>query len=164
MAIVLQLATFAGLTVGMTLVCIVSAAELSAGRLPGPRDPLAQSIVVGLIAVLSVAVGAWLTIGLAHWRRWVAWSSFAAWMTVVLGGDVFIGPCLAWILDRIVTEDTRIPFYPHEWILRLGVLAALMLVAVAGIPAGNALGRLWQAFRRQRWRARRRRFRHRSSR
>lgn len=163
MTIVLQLAMFAGLTIWASLVCIASAGSLRAGRLPGPRETLAQFIILGLIVVLSVTIGAWLTIGLAHWRRWVAWSSFVAWMTVVLGSDVFIGPCLVWVGDCVVADDIRIPFYPREWIIRLGLLAIMMFVATAGIPAGRGLGMLWQAFRRQRWRARRRRLRHRSS-
>ncbi len=158
-ALVSQLGAFSGLCTLLSVCCVVIADDLRRGRMPGPTDALSRGLVIGLVLLLCVGVGAWLTVGLAHWRRWIAWSSFSIWMVLVVGADVWLAPCAIWLLDQIATVDVRLTFRPEFWFTRMGVLAVLMVAAVAGIPVGSALQRLWKAIRKQRWRARRRRLR-----
>lgn len=159
LAMLLQLALLGGLTALTMALCMTAAHELAARRIPGPTNTIERIIFLGVVIGLSVGIGAWLTVGLAHWRRWIAWLSFFAWTAVLMAMDVLIGPFAVRVLAQITDHHLSAPFRPEYWIIRLALLAAMMIVATLGIPVGMAIRHGWRAFRRQRWRARRRRLR-----
>lgn len=161
LAVALQLLTLGGLTALTMVFCIIAAHDVIRGRLPGPDDSVGRPIVLGLVALLSVGIGAWLTIGLAHWRRWVAWAAFSACVAALMSLDVLVAPFVISMLDRSLVGHIHLLFRPELWYIRLALLAAMMVVAVVGVPAGGALRRVWQVVSRNRWKARRRRIRRR---
>lgn len=124
-----------------------------------PRDILENektALIFGLV-VIPVVTGTWLTSGLHHVRRWIAW----------LGWSTFIGLLASIeVLEYEINRYVALPRWiiidgdPVErWQLRLVVLAAMMIVALAGIPIGHAVLRAYRRHRQHYWRRRRARFR-----
>jgi len=118
-------------------------------------------VLTAALAVLSVAAGAWLASGLAHWRRWLA---FVAW-TAALVAAVSIGPlvfALRAAAALLMLGST--PRYGGPglelWATRMGLVAGALAVALgAGLPLGCALRRLEALARRRLLRRIRRRAR-----
>lgn len=107
-------------------------------------------VLTAALAALSVAAGAWLTCGLAHWRRWLA---FAAWTAALVAG-ASVEP-IAHALRAAAALPTlgSAPRYGGPglalWATRMGLVAGAVAVAlVAGLPLGLALRRLEGKLRR----------------
>lgn len=107
----------------------------------------------------AVLVGIWLTAGLSHWRRWWAWAAWGCLIACLLA----IGPLLH-SLGAPVVEVPRFYVVPgsfglQQWLHRLAILGAIMVIATAGIPLGRGLRTAFARHRAHRWRKRRKRLR-----
>jgi hypothetical protein len=156
LALAFQVVCLAILTAWFAIFAAIAGERLVEG-LRGPREVL----VFQAAACLGAAVGAgiWLTVGLSHWRRWVAFSAWTIWIAVVLSI-----PPLAGLADHALAEATgraatwRVE--PQVWAGGLAAAACMSAVGAAlGIPLGLMILKAHQSHRRYRWRARRRRLR-----
>lgn len=161
MAGLLQLLLLAAFTALTMVFCVIAASQLHSGELPGPNDPVARSIILTLAVVLSFGIGIWLTAGLSHWRRPIAWMAFSCWMAVLMSLDALIVPALIAGMDELVDDHVAMPFRIEQLPWRFALFGGMMAIALAGIPLGHGFERLVHAARRQLWRNRRRRWRRR---
>lgn len=94
-------------------------------------------------AAFLVLSGVWLTAGLSHWKRWQA---FLAWGALIAAIDAL---SLWWRDDFGSSWRAAMPL-PSLALDRLTLIAMLLLVAMAGVPVGLGVRRLYHA-RRSRW-------------
>jgi hypothetical protein len=153
-----QLSALGGLAALVVAVCVRFDGVLLRGGFDGGAGE-AWFELFASFALLPIALGAWLTAGLAHWRRGVAWGAFAALTAVLLSVDVLLAPALTQLARAGGSAIEPIAGETSRCAARLAVLAAIMTLAAAGIPAGRLTLLLHDRFRRSRWRARRRRLR-----
>jgi hypothetical protein len=141
----LQLAAVAGAVSLIASICIGIGDDVARGRLAGvPRREL---VVVSFVAfiVVPIALGAWLTGGLHHWRRPVAWGVFTAVLAAVCSADVIVGPAALEVLNAAGVTDFVRPYRPDRFVVRLALLGVVMVVALGGIPLGRWLRTLVRA-------------------
>jgi hypothetical protein len=119
------------------------------------------ALIVGGLIVLVLALGAWLTAGLAHWRLGAAWALFGLIAVLILAGDSLIAPAVSQLAALGGLTHEVLDYQMVHFVLRLVLLCAIMLAATAGIPLGKGILLALQRFRGWRWRARRRRLRRR---
>ncbi len=119
-----------------------------------------ESWLIAYTGILpAVLVGIWLTAGLSHWRRGMAWAACGCLIACLLA----IGP----LLDSPgipVVEISRFYVVPGsfdmpQWLHRLAILGVTMVIATAGIPLGRGLRAAYARHRAHRWRKRRTRLR-----
>lgn len=108
---------------------------------------------------LPVLVGIWLTAGLSHWRRWMAWAAWTGLIGCLLAIEPIIEPLLGRLAELCGLSVTPASFAVDQWLHRLGILGATMVIATAGIPLGRGLQAAFARHRAHRWRKRRRRLR-----
>ncbi len=156
--IILQLAALSGLLSLVAVVCFEFGDKLDrAGiHLQHPDGP----IILGLaLCALPIAVGAWLTAGLHHWRRWAAWCLFTFLAVLTLSFDCLVGPA---ITQGSIDLGLSVGYLECDfeiWRDRMLILVAMMIVASIGIPVGKLLMWGFGHTRRRLWRARRKRLR-----
>ncbi len=153
-----QSITAAGLLAAVTGLCIGFRYALAHNEV----DFSNSDTVIGTAAMfilLPLAVGIWLTAGLSHWRRPIAFGTFTALVCVLLSVDVIIGPFLTHLPGMFGLVIDEVAPRSEMFFERLTILAVIVTVALAGIPTGRLLLSIHRAFVRGRWRARRRRFR-----
>lgn len=106
-------------------------------------------LFVSLGILVPVATGVWLATGLSHWRRAPAFGAWAGVVTVALTLELWTsgewGPGVLAI--------------PARWPRSVAILAAMLVIATAGVPLGRALVRIWARGRRSRLGKRRARLR-----
>jgi hypothetical protein len=118
--------------------------------------------LVADVLVIPLLVGAWLTAGLSHWRRVLAWGGWLAWIAGWLA-ITMIEPTYRPLSFGTVPELFKLNWTTFtqallaEWLLPVGITALLLVIATTGIPLGYAALRVASAFRSWRWRWRRRR-------
>ena len=157
-ALAFQLAFLAAFATGVVSACVLATEQYLGGyvAVPGELQRLVAFLAFG---VMPVALGAWLTAGLGHLRRLSAWLLFTALAIALLSVDSFGGPAVERLLD---VGGLSLPVMEFRWdrlLARLIVLTGIMIVATAGIPIGLMLRAAERDWRRNRWRARRRRLR-----
>ena len=146
-----------GLLVAFTVLAIVVCVQFGDAFMRGDIEPSRPEMTVLAVlsfGVLPLALGMWLKAGLSHWRRPVAWLVFALVVLPMLSIDTLLLP---WLARSIPSLDLTLQWDSCRWDLWLGrasALAALMSVALLGIPAGAGLGRLHDLARRGLWRFR----------
>jgi hypothetical protein len=144
--VVVQLGLLAGLVAAATAVCVVfgDPPRLRAGQ-------VAVAFAIGL-GLLPIAVGAWLTAGLPHWRRAVAFAAFALLVALLLAMDVVALPfAIEMAATAGIPPRDWIRYGGGEWRDRLAILAVIMTVATAGIPVGALIVATWRRLE-ERWR------------
>lgn len=118
-----------------------------------PRhERLERAVHVGVVVLL---VGAWLTAGFTHWRRWLVWAAWGALMAGVLAIDPLIEPAVERIGRLLNDKITAGPFDTGGWMTHLTVLAGTLVIAAAGIPLGQGIRLGWARYRARRWSRRR---------
>jgi FtsH-binding integral membrane protein len=144
--LLVQIGLLGGLAAAATAACVGFAdpPPLRAGQ-------AAIVIIVGLI-LLPLAVGAWLTAGLAHWRRAAALTSFALLVAMLLGMDTVALPFATEMVAAAgIPPRHWIRYHGGEWLDRLAILAVIMTVAIAGAPLGALIRIAWRRVEAQ-WR------------
>ncbi len=116
---------------------------------------------LGMSVGLSIFAGMWLTLGFAHWRRWVVWLTWSGVLSLVmLGSHVAIAGAhhsvgsLSELLTAALAEH-------EEFLHRFAGLGGLTLVTGLVMLFARPLRGLWTRHRWRRWRARLRRARRR---
>lgn len=110
-------------------------------------------------AATCLLTGIWLTAGLSHWRRWVAFVAWTMLLAILVALDGWLVSTAAPLLA--VKGVTLLPGAPDVFRLleRLEIVALMIVVTALGIPAGMGILRLHATNRSLRFRRRRRRFR-----
>jgi hypothetical protein len=148
---------------GVLTAATIGTAWLLFERIQHPRGFVSRAqelgLPLGLVAVTAIVTGAWLTVGLGHWRRstrlvtwtiWiVAWGVFA---TATDAMDQFHGS-LADLPRHLITHVLPVVFAIVATLL--GTLPLLL----PGVLIGRFIRHMDRAVRRAMWRRRRHRFR-----
>lgn len=122
-------------------------------------DPFIAWLPMLIVIGPSVVLGVWIGATLPHWRA--ASALFVLGMIVAgfLTVDTILMPSIEAAIELTGSQCNDLPFGPDRWLLRLGPLAAMLLMAATGVPVGRLVSRGYHQFRVGRWRARRRRLR-----
>jgi hypothetical protein len=122
--------------------------------LPGEHFPWAFPL--GMTALFSVALGAWLTAGFAHWR-----ARFAPWVIYfALGAGVLALAFIAVPYIQSFMHPGSPSHFADQFLVRIFIFSGLVTGAFfLGVWPGLWIERGLGAFRRWAWRARRRRLR-----
>jgi hypothetical protein len=128
----------------LALVTIISATgiciRLSAGAGLG-SNPLTIS------GVFAIALGAWLTAGLAHWPRWTPWLALALVVAAICAIEPLVmGYTLTGVRRLDATGSGML--WLLTWADRLLVLLVLLLASLIGVPIGR--GAIWMLEERRR--------------
>jgi DNA-directed RNA polymerase subunit RPC12/RpoP len=157
-ALLAQLALLTGFIWLTIFVCIELGREIALGRL-GIDQPEKTIILALAFGLLPIALGTWLTAGLRHWRGAAAWITFALLILPMLSIDTLILPWLAILVNDAAFAAEVGPCRWDLWLGRLIALAAIMGVALLGIPVGMGLAFAHDRLRRGLRRAHRRHLR-----
>jgi hypothetical protein len=157
-ALAFQLAMLIGCTAAVVAVSVLVGDAWAEGDLALPQR---EEVIVAFLAfaVLPVVLGAWLTAGLGHLRGLHVWLGFSLLMLMLISLDC-VGEPLA--QRALAALGLSLKPFDFRWDLlsaRVAVLTAIMTIAVAGIPFGMMARVGHRRWRRNRWWARRRRFR-----
>jgi len=138
------------------------------GSLAGLADSFAETganriewiAVPVMLALAAVALGAWLTSCFPHWRRTRLWAAAGVVLLFVLFFRLLVQLAILDPLHHLTGLGSG--YERPEIVLRLGLAAAVLVIAPAGIPLGHLL--CWVAAgvgvqRRARYRRSRRRLR-----
>jgi len=157
-ALAFQLTMLASLGSAVVAVCVLAGEEWVRGRL-GVLDRLELVVAVLAFGALPIALGAWLTAGLGHVRRWGAWLAFMSLALVLISLDCVGEPLTRRVLEACGFSLAQTDFRWDRFAARLAVLAVIMTIATAGIPPGMLARVGYRRWRHNRWCARRRRLR-----
>jgi len=141
---------------------VVGLAEAAQGNrfseLLDERREVPVAFAVGLAVVLLIT-GTWLTAGLAHIRRWKVWMGWTVAVGLCSSIDIVEHLLGRWLgIDWLLASN---PELTRVWLLRMGMLAIMTVIALAGIPLGHRLQSAYRRHRRYYWRKRRARIRRR---
>lgn len=133
-----QLLLLIGFVVLTTVVCVQFGDDFS------DRSLNFQQVGTTIIAALSfgllpVALGTWLTAGLPHWRRAMPWIAFTLLILPMLSIDTLLLPSLTHLMPASGMTGEVGSCRWDLWLGRLAALAAILAVAVLGIPIGKGL-------------------------
>lgn len=106
-----------------------------------PNPTRTTAPLLGFFVLGSVAAGAWTAAGLAHWRRAPALLAWALILALALSVDP-VATRLAH-LAGVLRADEVIPL--RDWAWRLAFAAASALIAIAGVPIGRLVLRVWRS-------------------
>jgi len=125
-----------------------------------------QSIPAMVVGVtLPVLTGVWMTIGLGHWRPWLARAIWGLLIAGLLSWDMLwlafetIGNRLGIVSGVGAEAHLQLAFY--DWLLRVLVLFVFLMLTFAGSPLGAVLLKIHARRRTRRWSRRRARLRRR---
>ena len=125
-----------------------------------------QSLAALVIGVtLPVLTGVWMTIGLGHWRPWLARAVWGLLIAGLLSWDMLwlafetIGNRLGIVSGVGAEAHLQLAFY--DWILRVFILFVFLMFTFAGSPLGAVLLKIHARRRTRRWSRRRARLRRR---
>jgi hypothetical protein len=157
-ALAFQLAMLIGGGAAVVAVCVFVGDAWILGDLVSPQR---EELIVAFFAfgVLPVTLGAWLTAGLGHLRRFPVWLFFSLAALGLISLDCVGEPLAGRALEALGLSLTPFDFRWDLFSGRVVMLAAIMTIAIAGIPLGMLARVGHRSWRRSRWRARRRRFR-----
>lgn len=127
-------------------------------------DQSFAALVVGV--TLPVLTGVWMATGLGHWRPWLARAVWGLLIAGLLSWDMLrlafetIGNRLGIVSGVGAEAHLQLAFY--DWLLRILVLFAFLMLTFAGSPLGAVLLKVHARRRTRRWSRRRARVRRRT--
>jgi len=137
-ALLAQLALLTGFISLTIVVCVMFGEEMARGHF-GIDQPETTVILALSFGLLPLGLGTWLTAGLRHWRGAAAWITFALLVLPMLSIDTLLLPWLACLVNDAGFAAEVGPCRWDLWIGRVVALAAIMGVALLGIPVAMAL-------------------------
>ena len=155
LALGLQLGALVFFVATVAAACDPYGKDLLRGRSPETAEFL-------LIGAIAVALGAWLTAGLAHWARWAAWAAFTGVVAGIMAIISMLLPLIGALLTRLGLPVGGGAVRLDHWVAAVAVLTGVMVLAITGIPVGVAALAAAERVRSRSWRARRRRLHARS--
>jgi len=136
--ILAQILLLIGFIVLTTVVCVQFGDDFSDRRI-NFRQVGMTAIVALSFGLLPVAIGTWLTAGLRHWRRAAAWLAFGLLILPMLSIDTLLQPALSQLMPASGASGATDVCRWDLWLARLATLAAILAVALLGIPVGKSL-------------------------
>ena len=127
-------------------------------------DQSFAALVIGV--TLPVLTGVWMTIGLGHWRPWLARAGWGLLIAGLLSWDMLwlafetIGNRLGIVSGVGAEAHLQLAFY--DWILRVFILFVFLMLTFAGSPLGAVLLKIHARRQSRRWNRRRARLRRRT--
>ena len=123
----------------LTIIVCVHFADLLVKTGLDAHEPDNGFVLALCFGALPVALGAWLTAGLSHWRRLAAWGSFGGLLLICLSFDTIIAPAFTQLTDGLNVTAAPIDCRWSPWAARVAVLLALLSIAGAGLPVGRLI-------------------------